>query len=476
MYISRRSLSKFSLLTGATAAPLALASLRPTPTSSRDGATIADAAGPVPSPSPEGPAPGSRPAALLPAPAAPKVLLDVGPVPAPLAVTDPLLAIPVAANTPVTFAFTFSTRSLARQTLLSLTGPAGAGSPADALWLGLQDGRPALHVAAGGEIVTRFEPRIHLADGERHTLVLISSPGVLQFLADGSSVGVAAETARPFDLAVDAAHLARHDHPDAPTGLVFEGQLEHARVQTGALDGPWDAAEGPALPRAVTLPALATLRALADSPEPLKWLFTGDSITQGSEATAGWRTYVNHFDERQRYERLFTRQWVLNTGISGSTCRDLLADFEWRVSEQRARVVSLMIGMNDFHDGLERLGAFRAAVDEVIARSRALGAEVMLQVAPPEWRDAVGTGVLHAYNECVRELGWERRVPVIDHSAHLLREGRGVAPTVWYHDAPHPNGYGHYQMATLLLRSVGVYGAGRFAEGYAYPQVSSVWR
>ena len=38
------------------------------------------------------------------------------------------------------------------------------------------------------------------------------------------------------------------------------------------------------------------------SPEPIKWIFDGDSITHGALHTVGWRDYTEHFTERLRYE------------------------------------------------------------------------------------------------------------------------------------------------------------------------------
>src|SRR6478609_7274434 len=43
-------------------------------------------------------------------------------------------------------------------------------------------------------------------------------------------------------------------------------------------------------------------KAIADKEHPLKWVFTGDSITQGAKHTLGYRSYPEIFSERIRFE------------------------------------------------------------------------------------------------------------------------------------------------------------------------------
>jgi acyl-CoA thioesterase-1 len=50
------------------------------------------------------------------------------------------------------------------------------------------------------------------------------------------------------------------------------------------------------------------------SPEPVKWLFMGDSIAQGALHTMGHRDYPQHFGERVRWELRRTQDCVINNG------------------------------------------------------------------------------------------------------------------------------------------------------------------
>ena len=58
---------------------------------------------------------------------------------------------------------------------------------------------------------------------------------------------------------------------------------------------------------------------MMDDAPPLRWVFTGDSITHGAVHTYGWRDYTELFSERLRYEMGRRRDMVIKTGISGWT-------------------------------------------------------------------------------------------------------------------------------------------------------------
>jgi acyl-CoA thioesterase I len=65
--------------------------------------------------------------------------------------------------------------------------------------------------------------------------------------------------------------------------------------------------------------AFQPLKNLLANKEPIIWVFTGDSITHGALHTFGWRSYVEHFAERVRFEMRRMTDVVINTGISGDT-------------------------------------------------------------------------------------------------------------------------------------------------------------
>ena len=65
------------------------------------------------------------------------------------------------------------------------------------------------------------------------------------------------------------------------------------------------------------------------SKKPVKWLFYGDSITQGVVHTNGFRDYTQLFAERVRCDLGRRQDIVINTAVFGNTICDLLDEFEW---------------------------------------------------------------------------------------------------------------------------------------------------
>ena len=116
---------------------------------------------------------------------------------------------------------------------------------------------------------------------------------------------------------------------------------------------------------------------------PVTWTFIGDSITQGVTHTHGWRNYVELFAERVRGELDRRGDAVINSGVSGSTTQDLLAEFDWRAGRFAPDVLFVMFGTNDMTDDEEGVRGFRFRLDQIIQRGRDVGATMVLQTPPP---------------------------------------------------------------------------------------------
>jgi len=101
------------------------------------------------------------------------------------------------------------------------------------------------------------------------------------------------------------------------------------------------------------------VRKLLANSEPMTWVITGDSITQGALHTFGWKSYPELFAERVRWELRRVRDIVINTGISGDTSGGILKETEWRIFRFHPHVTSLMFGTNDCVAGATGRDAFR---------------------------------------------------------------------------------------------------------------------
>jgi len=202
------------------------------------------------------------------------------------------------------------------------------------------------------------------------------------------------------------------------------------------------------------------IRSLLNSEQPVKWLFTGDSITHGVYYTLGQRDYVQIFEERVRGEMGRSRDLVIRTAVGGWTTELVYADIEWNILQFDPDVVSIMLGMNDACLlTLDDFGRhYRAILDAIAEKTHA---RAILHTPNPvvPGSDPSREASLPAIVERVRALGTERGLPVVDHWAEWQRawqEDPGRIHT-WMGDAIHPSVYGHRAFARLLLGELGIW-------------------
>jgi acyl-CoA thioesterase-1 len=201
---------------------------------------------------------------------------------------------------------------------------------------------------------------------------------------------------------------------------------------------------------------------LADTKRPITWLFTGDSITHGAKHTGGSRSYPELFSERIRWElgsvnKVRMRDVIINTGISGHRCPDLLGDWEWRVARFKPDVVLFNFGMNDCTAGEKGLEDYRKQLTEIIERIRAIPAIPVIQVPSPALK-ADRMAALQAYCKVVRTVAAAEKVILVDHQAHFAAVApEAVALRKLMNDDIHPNGAGHAEMANAVFQVMGLY-------------------
>ncbi|HZX07804.1 SGNH/GDSL hydrolase family protein [Kribbella sp.] len=201
-----------------------------------------------------------------------------------------------------------------------------------------------------------------------------------------------------------------------------------------------------------TLPADALLR-LA---EPLTWVFTGDSVTQGARHTNGWRDYTELFAERWRWELRRRRDLVVNTGISDRRIGDLAGDLEHCVLRHRPEVVVLMFALNDATLGTDGLSSFADGYTEVLRRLTGESDAVLVVQTPNQVAryDEPRRTVLPEYAAVVRELADRFGAVLVDH--HRVWTEAGERTEYWISEGCHPNEYGHRMLASELFRTLGV--------------------
>lgn len=208
--------------------------------------------------------------------------------------------------------------------------------------------------------------------------------------------------------------------------------------------------------------------ALLQSEKPIKWVFYGDSITQGAYNTLGWRDYTQLFAERIRFELRRPDDLILNAAYDGSTTRHLLEAFDWRVRSFEPHVVFLMVGMNDCcleADGPRvPLEEFRKNLAELVQRIRAINSAIpVLQTACPILNELVPerASMYPIYMQALCEMAEALDVSLIDHRTHWLEElpKRVHRLHAWLSDPYHPNEMGHRVFAETIFRALNIYDA-----------------
>ncbi len=205
-------------------------------------------------------------------------------------------------------------------------------------------------------------------------------------------------------------------------------------------------------------PSLERIKATLGASDPVKWLFTGDSITHGAFHTLGHRDYTEHFAERVRWELRRVRDCVIKSAVNGWRITDLAADLEWNVLQYKPQVVSLNFGMNDCTSGADGLTEFSNVYRDVLRRIQdATGAAIILHTPPgllplaPTRQDHIA-----AYADAIREVAQAADAVLVDHFANWDAATKREVMVYWQSDAFHPNEYGHRVMAHLLFQVLGI--------------------
>lgn len=204
---------------------------------------------------------------------------------------------------------------------------------------------------------------------------------------------------------------------------------------------------------------LERIQALLGDEAPIRWLFTGDSITHGAAHTNGARDYVQLFEERLRFELDRRRDHVIRTGISGRRSTDLEEDLEWSALQYRPHVLSLMFGLNDANTTEPDPEGFGATLERLIDAAREAGALVIVHT--PNRMIATETAErlanLDAYAGAARTAAASTGAVLVDHHADWEAVERDGTIEYWIGHGCHPNAEGHRVLHRTLARTLGIW-------------------
>ena len=216
------------------------------------------------------------------------------------------------------------------------------------------------------------------------------------------------------------------------------------------------------------------VKTIIESSEPINWVFTGNSITQGAKHTHGMRPYSEIFAERIRWEMQRAYDFVINTAISGHTTQNLINDFDKRIASFNPKVVVLMIGTNDAaQDRNISIENFGNNLIQLIDQIRNTGAipiimspNIIITEKNPE------RNRLHLYVEKMREITKKKNVIYVDNwsnwSIELQQKYKDEVFKKLMNDPLHPNGFGHQEIAMALFKELSIFDSAAPTCGGAY--------
>lgn len=245
---------------------------------------------------------------------------------------------------------------------------------------------------------------------------------------------------------------------------------ECSGISGSLIDGKDDLARNSTAPQAGDSNGeddLARIQAIFANKEAVKWVFAGDSITQGAKHTFGYRSYPEIFAERVRWELKRVRDIVINSAISGNASIDILKDFDWRIAQFSPSVVFIMIGTNDANEkrGISTT-QFRENLLQLVSKVRdGKGIPVMQTPNIIITEKAVGRERLKDYIPVIRDVSEQTKAILVDHWAFWEEKSAAHPDLVykkWLNDELHPNGRGHDEMAKQLFKKLSIFDPASF--------------
>lgn len=204
------------------------------------------------------------------------------------------------------------------------------------------------------------------------------------------------------------------------------------------------------------------------SPEPITWLFSGDSITHGSVHLLEYRSYVQLFEERVRTELKRHFDVIINTAIGGWQLSQIIENEAHLIFRFKPTVFSLCIGMNDAaHLGIDQLDQWEKSFSDLLHRLKDAGTEHIILHTPPlvdrESQRPMAQKRLNVphFSQVVRRLAETHGAILVDHE-HFWTERAKTNERVTLFaqsDTIHPNTYGHRAMLECLCRKLGIWDA-----------------
>lgn len=189
------------------------------------------------------------------------------------------------------------------------------------------------------------------------------------------------------------------------------------------------------------------------------FLFTGGNMTISPEGSNGYRNYIQHFEERIRWEissSLAQRQnFVFNTQKKGMTASQLLTEFNERVIQYQPKTVFVNLGYDDALQNTE-ISSFKTNLTAIINRIREADAVPVLE-SPIYPTDQSIAEKIKIYVDAMKEVALEDGVLFMNHFRWTIYNDR---VSITAADGVTPNELGHLRLSKELMNFFGIGGSG----------------
>jgi lysophospholipase L1-like esterase len=192
-----------------------------------------------------------------------------------------------------------------------------------------------------------------------------------------------------------------------------------------------------------------------------KVAFLGDSITaNGNRIPGGYLHLVADGLEKEG-----VKIEIIPAGVSGNTSKDMLARLDKDVLSKKPQWMTLSCGVNDVWHGVNGvpLDDYKTNITSIVDQAQAAGIKVVILTSTMIGEDDnANNQKLVAYNDFLRSLATERKLPITDLNADehaelaALAQEAPIKGNVLTADGVHPNGLGNEMMAAGILKAFGV--------------------
>jgi lysophospholipase L1-like esterase len=206
-----------------------------------------------------------------------------------------------------------------------------------------------------------------------------------------------------------------------------------------------------------------------------KVAFLGDSITQG-----GWSNPAGYVHlVMAGLEANGVKAEAVPAGISGNKSNDMLGRLDRDVISKKPQWMTLSCGVNDVWHGKRGVplddamaasgtydapgtrGTYKKNIAEIVEKAQAAGIKVVMLTATviQEKLDNAENGLLASYNDYLRALAREKKLPLADLNAMFqerIKAENQPGKKILTGDGVHMNGDGNKLMATGVLKAFGL--------------------